>query len=112
MQIRKAPPILFGALALGSGCSRAHAAGNTASQTPAPFATPPVLPGTPDVATLVARVKPGVVNITTTHNVRTPRVDFEAPFGFDFFGRRGSPQGGGEGEQMLKQRALGSGFLI
>jgi serine protease Do len=126
MQIRKAPPIIFGAacsalvgaLALGSGCSRAHAAGNTAAQTPAPFATPPVLPGTPDVATLVARVKPGVVNITTTHNVRAPGRESDLPFGFDFFGGGGSPFGrravprGGEGEQTLKQRALGSGFLI
>jgi serine protease Do len=133
MQIRKsssASVSLVGAAAsaalvamiLATGCERAHAAGNVASvpSNPAPFATLPVLPGTPDVATLVARVKPAVVNITTTHNVRSPRADSEAPFGFDLFGnggdaspfgRRGSPRGG-EGEQTLKQRALGSGFLI
>ena len=34
------------------------AAGRRSPQTPAPFATPPVLPGTPDIATLVAKVKP------------------------------------------------------
>jgi len=117
---------LAAALLLLAGCQRAHAAGNNAEvpSNPAPFATPPVLPGTPDVATLVARVKPAVVNITTTHEVKTARPDLDFPFGFDFFGngssgspfgRRGMPLprgGNGDGEQTLKEKALGSGFLI
>jgi serine protease Do len=115
------------ALVLATGCHRqvAQAAGNPSTpSSPAPFATPPILPGTPDVATLVAKVKPGVVNITTTHEMRAPRLDREfpfgqeSPFGFDFFGNGGQgPFGGrrgprGDGESVLKQQALGSGFLI
>ena len=99
------------ALALSTGCHKqvAQAAGNGA----APFATPPVLAGTPDVATLVARVKPAVVNITTTHEMRAPRMNFEMPFGFGMapFGGRG-PHDGEEGGRTVKQQALGSGFLI
>jgi serine protease Do len=79
--------------------------------TPPPFATPPLLPGTPDVAVLVAKVKPSVVNITTVHELRAPHGG-NFPFGFDMspFGRgQGSPRGG---DQVFKQQALGSGFII
>jgi serine protease Do len=83
---------------------------------PAPFATIPVLPGTPDVATLVARVRPAVVNITTVHEVRTPRIaEFGLPFGFSPFGGHGRGHGSqdqGYGEQVTEQRALGSGFIV
>jgi serine protease Do len=79
----------------------------------------PVLPGTPDVATLVARVRPAVVNITTVHEVKTPRVaEFSFPFGMNPFGGgsgRMMPQerrGDGDGEGVMKQRALGSGFIV
>jgi serine protease Do len=80
--------------------------------TPAPFATPPLLPGTPDVAGLVEKIKPAVVNITAVHETRVPRMDenFPFPFGFDPFG-----QGQGRrprGDQVQKQQALGSGFII
>jgi serine protease Do len=87
---------------------------------PAPFASIPVLPGTPDIATLVARLRPAVVNITTVHDVRMPRMsEFGFPFGlgpfqWHFQGRPG-PQGQpeeGEGGGVLKQRALGSGFIV
>jgi serine protease Do len=78
--------------------------------TPAPFASPPLLAGTPDVAALVAKVKPSVVNITTTHNVQPARLDDAVPFGP--FG----PQPFGPGRRgdnpSSKQKALGSGFLI
>jgi serine protease Do len=126
MKHKLGPVVLAAALAAALGC-RQHGAqaagpvGPTAAaapapagaQTAAPFAAPPVLPGTPDVATLVARVTPGVVNITTTHEVRAPQ-DSDFPFGFDPFGgmfpelgprRRG-------GDQALKQKALGSGFIV
>jgi serine protease Do len=75
--------------------------------TPAPFATPPLLPGTPDVAGLVEKIKPAVVNITTVHELRIPRMEDNFPFGFDPFGGR-RPRG----DQVHKQQALGSGFLI
>src|SRR5215471_15138993 len=82
--------LALGSAAVGAGCSHhmAEAAGNAAAQPNpgAPFATPPVLPGTPDVATLVAKVQPVVVNITTVHELRAPRVDFEFPFDFGPFG--------------------------
>src|SRR5450432_578981 len=42
---------------------------------PAPFATPPLLPGTPDVAGLVEKIKPAVVNITAVHEMHAPRME-------------------------------------
>ena len=107
-----------------AGCQHglAHASGSAAepaATAPAPFATPPVLAGTPDVATLVARVRPAVVNITTTHDVKgDPNVSFGGPFPFELgpFGgpsaMRRHPGGMGDGEEGMKQRALGSGFII
>ena len=89
--------------------------GDGVASLPAPFPTPPTLSGTPDVATLAARVKPSVVNITTTHATRTAKVPFNLPFDFDGtpFGGRGSPRGGqGDGETTRKETALGSGFII
>jgi serine protease Do len=66
------------------------------------------------VATLVAKVTPAVVNITTIHDIRAPQSEFEFPFGFDPFGvfpgmRK---RGNGGGDQVYRQRALGSGFII
>jgi serine protease Do len=75
---------------------------------PAPFATPPLLPGTPDVAGLVEKIKPAVVNITAIHELRVPRMEDNFPFGFDPFGQGRRPRG----DQVQKQQALGSGFLI
>jgi serine protease Do len=105
------------ALGIATGCHHDVAQAGpsvpgTLPLTPAPFATPPVLPGTPDVATLVAKVTPAVVNITTIHDIRAPQQDFESPFGFDPFGmfpRGQRPRGG---DQIYRQKALGSGFLV
>jgi serine protease Do len=122
------PAAILGLAFATGGCTHAAAAASppeSVPQTQAPFATPPVLPGTPDVATLVAKVRPSVVNITTEHQVRLPHGDFGTPdFGelFPFF-HQGQPRGmrphrgggGGEGESgddVMKQQALGSGFLI
>jgi serine protease Do len=61
----------------------------------------------PDVASLAAKVRPAVVNITTTHTVRARELG--DPFGLgDLFGqgRRG------RGDRTLRQQALGSGFII
>jgi serine protease Do len=110
-----------------AGCQHglAHASSSSAEPAPtsaAPFATPPVLAGTPDVATLVARVRPAVVNITTTQELKGgPNVSFEGPFDLGPFSgllpgmhmRPGTPGGPmGEGDEVMKQRALGSGFII
>jgi serine protease Do len=73
----------------------------------APFPTPPVLPGTPDVPALVAAVTPSVVNITTESEIQRPRV--VDPFEF-FFGGRG--RNGADGDQVIKRRALGTGFIV
>jgi serine protease Do len=122
MKLRKLVPLTGLALVLATGCQ--HSAGAAAQsdaipQTPAPFSTPPVLAGAPDVATLVAKVKPAVVNITTIHEVKMPRGDMGMSDMFNmfpFFGhghddQRG-PRGGGEGDEVMKQQALGSGFII
>src|SRR5262249_16851190 len=92
----------------------------TPTPSPPPFPPVPVLPGTgtPDIATLVAKVTPAVVNITTIHEVKAPRFDFDFPFGIPFGpfggGRQGSPRGnnGGGGDEVYKQKALGSGFIV
>jgi serine protease Do len=67
---------------------------------PAPFTTPPVLAGTPDVAALVAKVKPAVVNITVTQELRVRPEDPFAPF----FHRDPDP--------VFKRQGAGSGFII
>ncbi len=78
------------------------------------------MPGTPDIATLVARLRPTVVNITTVHEIKMPRMfEFGSPFGvgpFQWFfngrpGQQGQPDEG-EGGGLMKQRALGSGFIV
>src|SRR5579863_7824575 len=73
---KKVLPVTGLALVLATGfvtgCQHSAAASGQdgLAQTPAPFASPPVLAGTPDVATLVAKVRPSVVNITTLHEVK------------------------------------------
>jgi serine protease Do len=122
---RKLLPALVPLALLGTACQHSAAAASPpepTGQTPAPFATPPVLPGTPDVATLVAKVRPSVVNITTVQQMHVPHGQFAFPGGFgDMFpffnqgpGRQpgGHPGFGGEGDEVMKQQALGSGFLV
>lgn len=127
--LRKLVPFTALALVLGTGCQHSAVAAappEGVPQTPAPFATPPVLPGTPDIATLVSKVRPSVVNITTVHEVKMGRGEFGFPDMpdlhnlFPFFhqgpqgpGRpHGGPEGREEGDQVMKQQALGSGFLV
>jgi serine protease Do len=132
MTARNLIPLSVLALSLGTGCQHAAAsappppAEAAVQTTPAPFATPPVLTGTPDIATLVARVKPSVVNITTVQDVKVPRGEFGFPGFEDMFpffhqgpgggmGRHGGGGGGGgngDGDTVMKQQALGSGFLV
>jgi serine protease Do len=117
---------LVGALSLGlaaTGCqnhvAQAASAGPTELVTQAPFATPPVLAGTADVATLAARVKPAVVNITTMHEMHRPKMEmpdlpeeFRQFFGGGSFGGRVNPRGGGGEDEVMRRQALGSGFLV
>jgi serine protease Do len=126
MTLRKLIPLTSLALSFGTGCQHSAAAASPPADAPqaaAPFATPPVLPGTPDIATLVAKVKPSVVNITTVQEVKVPQGDFFGGFGemFPFF--RQGPNGmrpfghnggndEGEGDQVRRQQALGSGFVV
>jgi serine protease Do len=119
-------PALLPLALLASACQHSAAAASPPepnAQAPAPSATPPVLPGTPDVATLVAMVRPSVVNITTVQQMHVPRGQIGLPGGFgDMFpffnqGPGRSPGGhpgfgGGEGDEVMKQQALGSGFLV
>jgi serine protease Do len=95
-----------------AGANATTVAAQALPQTPAPFASPPLLNGTPDIAALVAKVKLSVVNITTTHDVHPAKLDDSLPFPFGNspFGPFG-PGRRGEGPGM-KQKALGSGFLI
>jgi serine protease Do len=125
MMTRTVVPLSAVVLVLAAaGCQHSAGAAGTPgamAQAPAPFASPPVLPGTPDVATLVAKVKPAVVNITTVHEVRVRPGGPEMPDLGDlmpFFqhGPHGSmrpvPRGGPEGDETMKSQALGSGFLV
>jgi serine protease Do len=94
--------------------ARPASATETVSSTPAPFASPPLLAGTPDVAALVAKVKPSVVNITTSHDVHPAKLDDNfpfAPFGAQPFAPFGPGRRGGE-NPTLKRRAQGSGFIV
>jgi len=108
-------------MALLAGCQRQSPNALTASSqayaaavppsTPAPFASPPLLAGTPDVAALVASVKPSVVNIMTVHEARPAKLDDNSPFGAQPFMPFGPGRRGGE-NPAFKQRAQGSGFLV
>ena len=98
------PPAQVG----GSAPAPTAVAPDSASS-PAPVAVapgpPPPVPATFDVAALAERVKPLVVNITTTRDVDTP-VGAD-PFEF-FFG----PQGRRNPERPQRQVGAGTGFVI
>jgi serine protease Do len=103
-------------LVLASGCQQPASATKTppnegvsaAAQTQVP-PTPLLTPETFDVAALAERVKPMVVNITTTHEARMGGRPAFDPFDFFFGGPRG---GGAPPETTQRQSALGTGFII
>jgi serine protease Do len=81
------------------------------------------LSGTPDIAALAAKVKPVVVNITTTHTMKMRAHPFfemspegdeggGSPFPFPFPFRRGPREGAPDSESSFQQRALGTGFIV
>jgi len=65
------------------------------------------VPAPPDVPSLVARVRPVVVNITVDELVTLPHFDFEWPF--DAFGK---PSAQRDGERQFRRQGQGSGFII
>ncbi len=103
--------VLLGSLC----CQRTHAAtapATTVGVTETTFAAPsPASPisGFPEIPSLVARVRPVVVNVTIDELVTLPRADFEWPF--DFFS---APFGqkGGENDRQFRRQGQGSGFII
>jgi serine protease Do len=91
----------------------APVAPSSAAPVEAPKAPPPPVPAMLDVAGLAEMVKPAVVNITTTREVRFPGPSGVSPFRFLF----PTPEGFNEGapgleERMLRQTGAGSGFII
>ncbi len=85
-------------------------------QTAPPFEQPPVLAGVPDIAALADKVKPTVVNITTSS--AAPAQQMENPFDF-FFGPNGPGQGQMPhfqgpmpGQPQMERRAMGTGFIV
>jgi serine protease Do len=71
---------------------------------------PTALPGSPDVAAIVARVRPAVVNITVTSESKVSALPPD-PFEF-FFGGHGPFGGSPRGDTLVPRQALGSGFII
>jgi serine protease Do len=78
---------------------------------PASLAPAPV-PATFDVAALADKVKPLVVNITTTQKVEMVRGEMVDPFDFFFGPHGGGPRTPGPRERSMKRNALGTGFII
>ena len=90
-----ASSLLFLLVGLGVGVETSHggfSVGDTAAQEPKPT---PTAQGLPNFVALAKRLKPGVVNISTT---QTTQLD--------------SPSAFGRRDRELKQRSLGSGFII
>ncbi len=80
--------------------------------TPAPAEN--VVPGGPSLAPLIERLKPAVVNISTTTVTKHPRLPGRGrlPEGFErFFGMPG-PGMGGDVPDELRGQGLGSGFVL
>jgi serine protease Do len=97
--------ILIAALSMSAGCRRptkVKAAPVTCSPpaavtiTSAPSTAAPAIGGAPDVAALVAKVTPAVINVTTTQDLRLPRtpIDPDGPYG------------------DVHRESLGSGFIV
>jgi len=95
------------ALAVASGCHRRTAPPKPEPlpQVPAPFPSAALSTGAPDIAQLVAQVRPSVVNITATHEVAVRSPERGWPFRLLTM-----PPGGGD--EILRERALGSGFIV
>jgi serine protease Do len=83
------------------GIDSPYSFGNAAAEEPNPATT---ARGLPDFVALAKRLKPGVVNISTTQLAKRP----DAPNPFGQRDRFGAPSP----REQFKQRSLGSGFII
>ncbi len=102
-------------LVLGLDCRRhaAPAPPEPLTQVPAPFPSAPLARRSaegPDLANLVERVRPAVVNLTAVHEIAVRSPERGWPFR-DLLPPLPGRQGRG-GDEVLQQRALGSGFLV
>ncbi len=80
----------------------------------APAQAEPGVPGGSSLAPLIDRLKPAVVNISTTTLTRNPHAGRrgQVPDGFErFFGQPG-PGGGGRMPEEQRGQGLGSGFIL
>src|SRR4029453_12728232 len=91
-------------IGLGIGADNSHgglSSHDSTAQEPKPATA---ARGLPDFVTLAKRLKPGVVNISTTQIAKQP----DAPNPFGESDRFSAPSH----REQLKQRSLGSGFII
>jgi serine protease Do len=114
---------LVAALVACTGRDRAGAeqparAGNALFKEASVLVTAPAdaaVPGNASLAPLIERLKPAVVNISTTTVTKHPRGarHGQLPDGLErFFGLPPGQGGGGEGPAELRGQGLGSGFLL
>ncbi len=106
--------LLFGIGAKGMEMfSGAHAVGSVGPAVASEIQTPPAGRSLPDFVSLVKKLKPVVVNISTTQ-VKEQRQLFPSPFGeeepFGDFWRRFF--GGPFSQGQQRQQSLGTGFII
>jgi len=99
-----ASSLIFLLIGLGLGVDTSHGgfpSGNTAAQEPKPMT---IAQGLPNFVALEKKLKPGVVNISTTQTAN----QLDAPNAFGQSDRFGAPSP----REQFKQRSLGSGFIV
>jgi serine protease Do len=99
-----ASSLIFLLIDLGLGVDTSHGgspSGNTAAQEPKPTT---IAQGLPNFVALAKKLKPEVVNISTTQTVN----QLDAPNAFGQSDRFGAPSP----REQFKQRSLGSGFIV
>jgi serine protease Do len=99
-----ASSLIFLLIGLGLGVDTSHGgfpSGNTAAQEPKPMT---IAQGLPNFVALAKKLKPEVVNISTTQTVN----QLDAPNAFGQSDQFGAPSPRGQ----FKQRSLGSGFIV
>ncbi|MFO0671634.1 MAG: Do family serine endopeptidase [Polyangiaceae bacterium] len=100
------------ATTMAADTSKKSSEGQASTPAAAPFANP-VQTGQPDVAALVAKVQPAVVNVIAEPTVKRTSNNSFPQFPFDFFGGGRGGRGGGDDEpQSFKSQSQGSGFII
>ena len=109
---------LVAALLVGTGLGAAGTAWGLSAPTPPPISVTPTNATQSGFAPLVAKVKPTVVQITTTspvsgHHAMPNMPNFPPGSPFSFFFRQFQQQNNNQNQAITPmQRALGSGFII